>query len=260
VAYEASTKQLLLFGGLSGYPRNPNPALGDTWTWDGTKWTSWATVAVSPWARERPVAVYNSAANSTILYGGYIDDGSGWWNYFDTWQWASGTWTLVQPSTVAAPQSMRHDIELVGAAGLGKPPTTCSSGSQTCQGMTVLGQAMLGEDSAYVIFQMPPGSSHGPTCASYLSSVTITGNWTIVRQLCGAPATMPQLGGHMYIHVDTCASVRTFPRTGEIVDCLKNGTVVVIDDGPIAMGSSTIADYWWHLKGRGWINHQLIAP
>ena len=90
MAYDAATKQLLLFGGYNG-------VLGDvngTWRWTGAKWQP-LTPVHSPTARQGAVMVFDDATNQLILFGGYLDTGAG---FSDTWSWDGTDWTELSPA------------------------------------------------------------------------------------------------------------------------------------------------------------------
>jgi hypothetical protein len=51
-----------------------------------------------------------------------------------------------------------------------------------------------------------------------------------------------------------CVNVRDAPGPkGAVVGCVKSGTVVQIDGGPVYSPMASINGVWWHLAGRGWI-------
>jgi hypothetical protein len=85
--------EVLLFGGDTGTTK-----LGDTWLWDGTKWTQ-ATYATSPAARaQASIGVLNG---TVVLFGGVDANGK---TLGDTWTWTSlGGWLQSKPSTSAVP-------------------------------------------------------------------------------------------------------------------------------------------------------------
>ena len=86
LVYDAATRQLLLFGGITNYPYG-GPYLGDTWAWSGTRWTQVRGPGPSP--RENATLVYDAASRQVLLYGG--DDGSG--TLADTWTFSGGRWS-----------------------------------------------------------------------------------------------------------------------------------------------------------------------
>ena len=104
MAYDAATGQVVLFGGLG----TSNADLGDTWTWNGTSWTS---VASGPSARHGAAMAYDAALGEVILFGGDADGTE----QNDTWAWDGTSWTqLSPPGTPAARNSgaMAYDAAL----------------------------------------------------------------------------------------------------------------------------------------------------
>jgi Galactose oxidase, central domain len=105
MAYNAATKQLLLFGGYNG-------TLGDvngTWRWTGTKWQPLAPVH-SPTARQGAVMVFDDATNQLILFGGYVSNGGA---LSDTWSWDGTDWSELSPA--------KHPADLGDAAAAYDP-------------------------------------------------------------------------------------------------------------------------------------------
>jgi hypothetical protein len=92
----------LLFGGNDG---TSGSALGDTWLWDGLRWTT-STVSPAPPARWDASIVYDSKRSLALLFGGRAanDQVRG-----DSWTWANSKWTAV---TGAQPPA-RHGANLV---------------------------------------------------------------------------------------------------------------------------------------------------
>src|ERR1019366_1574692 len=68
LAYDASSSQMVLFGGYNG-----SSYLQDTWTWSGTTWTALAPAA-KPSAREESSFGYDTSTSQMILFGGYASN------------------------------------------------------------------------------------------------------------------------------------------------------------------------------------------
>jgi hypothetical protein len=64
---------------------------GETWTWDGDRWTQAEDVGPGP--RANHVMAYDSVRDVVVLFGGSHPDGS---LYRDTWTWDGERWTQVQ--------------------------------------------------------------------------------------------------------------------------------------------------------------------
>src|SRR5687768_16925533 len=63
--YDSARKKFLLFGGIGG---RGEPSKGDTWEWDGAKWTQLATAGPSP--RGAMAMAYHSKRKRVVLFGG----------------------------------------------------------------------------------------------------------------------------------------------------------------------------------------------
>jgi hypothetical protein len=99
MAYDPVTGTLVLHGGCAD-PASPyscpgrniggQPAMGDTWTFDGTDWTQ-QQPAASPAARDGAVAIDGFGTAPALLFGGQGDAGTGSYggNFLrDTWIWS----------------------------------------------------------------------------------------------------------------------------------------------------------------------------
>jgi hypothetical protein len=102
MAYDPSTGQLVLFGGLGTF------SLSDTWTWNGTTWTQ-LNPATSPPARADASMAYDPGTGQLVLFGGVDSNGT---YLTDTWTWNGTTWTQLNPATsppVRSGASMTYD-------------------------------------------------------------------------------------------------------------------------------------------------------
>jgi hypothetical protein len=95
MVYDAAHGEVVLFGGAAG----GFVPLGDTWTWDGAKWTE-RHPATSPAARWYSGMTYDAAHGEVVLFGGYGSDYLG-----DTWTWDGTTWTEQHPATSPSARS-----------------------------------------------------------------------------------------------------------------------------------------------------------
>ena len=97
MAFDPSTRELILFGGENGNS-NGNGALGDTWAWNGISWKQ-VSSPVSPTPRSDASMVYDHDLNAVLLFGGYGLETGGSTGYLsDTWAF-NGTWTQVPTGT-----------------------------------------------------------------------------------------------------------------------------------------------------------------
>lgn len=88
MVYMEREHQTLLFGGYS-YEDGHSVRFGDTWTWDGTRWTDLHVTGPSP--RSSASMAYDPIGDVVLLYGGHSADG----RPTDTWQWDGQQWQLL---------------------------------------------------------------------------------------------------------------------------------------------------------------------
>ncbi|MCC7132135.1 MAG: hypothetical protein IT352_05790 [Gemmatimonadales bacterium] len=92
MTFDRQAGVVVLFGGLrTGRPAEP---LGDTWRWDGTRWTQVDGPGPSP--RSGHVMVHDPVTARTLLYGGGAFDGRVSTGFRDTWSWSRGRWLQVE--------------------------------------------------------------------------------------------------------------------------------------------------------------------
>lgn len=96
LGYDATTSKLVLFGGAD---LTPAPSFrNDSWAWDGTDWTSVATVpANTPSARWASGIAADSTSGQLLLFGGQGGTGA----LADTWVWNGTGWTDISPATTS---------------------------------------------------------------------------------------------------------------------------------------------------------------
>ena len=253
MAYDLASGRVFMFGGHLGDFFGPNP-LGDAWTWNGSAWAP--APGGGPAPRGGAIAAYDPNLGAVILYGGGLRSQQlgGGASFYDTWSWKAGSWTQLQPTTAPAPAATGLAMVQAATDWPTVPPTACPSGSTTCSPMSVHGSPMLGAGGVgYVVFNMPAAWPQGPICVAYLSNGP---TWHADNFLCGP--NLPQAGAQAVVSVNGCANVRTFPAHGGIVACVASGTLVTVDDGPAL--DYDVPPFWWHVKGLGWISHQLLIP
>jgi galactose oxidase-like protein len=90
MAYDPIRREVVLFGGLDQHHRY----LGDTWVWDGSRWTL-RTSLRSPAPRQAAMMAYDAVGGRVLLFGG--EDEVGGQN--DTWGWNGKGWLLLLPGT-----------------------------------------------------------------------------------------------------------------------------------------------------------------
>lgn len=110
--FDPATKNFVLFGGrytTGNYHEFPQP-LGDTWTWDGTRWTQLPATETAPTARFDATATFDPTHAYVVLNGG---GGAS-----DTWTWNGTRWILVGPNHTPPAigiRTMAGDASLGGA-------------------------------------------------------------------------------------------------------------------------------------------------
>jgi hypothetical protein len=122
MAYDAAHGQLLLFGGICGSGPTPvGPALGDTWSWDGTNWKQ-LHPANSPSPRPQALMAYSPVLHGVVLFGGGGDLNN---LYSDTWGWDGSTWTAIG----TAPRDLQPGTAMVTSTSDVVMYGSCSSSS-----------------------------------------------------------------------------------------------------------------------------------
>lgn len=106
LVYDLARRHVLLFGGagVSG------PLLGDTWSWDGFRWTQLAN-GMAPAARFGASAAYDLARERIVLFGG----SAGGQPFVDTWEHDGALWTLRQPATTPPAHSALASFDVARA-------------------------------------------------------------------------------------------------------------------------------------------------
>lgn len=97
MAYDAATRQVVLFGGGGSGPRIGGvipPPLDDTWTWNGSTWTQ-QHPETSPEARTQAGMAYDANTHDVLLFGGSKENGPIELN--DTWAWNGTDWLQFHP-------------------------------------------------------------------------------------------------------------------------------------------------------------------
>ena len=84
MTYDATTKTVVLFGGISG----DGTPLNDTWAWDGCHWSQ-LKPAVSPPGRSFGALAFDASSGKVILFGGGAANADPTRN--DTWSWNGAT-------------------------------------------------------------------------------------------------------------------------------------------------------------------------
>lgn len=91
MAYDPTTQKLVLFGGTKS-----TDSFQDTWTFDGTSWAP-VTTNTPPTRRYMHAMATDFNRNVIVMYAGIVPFNGPYGR--DTWEYASGTWTLVDAAS-----------------------------------------------------------------------------------------------------------------------------------------------------------------
>lgn len=95
MAYDAASRQLVLFGGIT--ETGTHGFRNDTWIWSGETWTR-LSPASSPSLRYGASLVYDAAMGELLLFGGYDGSTESNVDLNDTWTWNGTDWTKLSPA------------------------------------------------------------------------------------------------------------------------------------------------------------------
>ena len=90
LAYDASRKQTVLYGGFSETSQSSSSTRSenqDTWTWDGTSWTQVVTES-EPGPRQHHTMTYHPGRQTVLLFGGMSSAGL----HNSLWEWDGASW------------------------------------------------------------------------------------------------------------------------------------------------------------------------
>lgn len=117
--------------------------LGDTWTWDGSTWSSVAAPTDPP-ARTAAAAAWDPVHDQTVLFGGSAStDGTGT-PLADTWTWNGAAWSPAAPAASPPPRAgaaLAGDPDaggavLVGGSAPGAPTSGAAADDWSWDGAT----------------------------------------------------------------------------------------------------------------------------
>ena len=152
-------------------------------------------------------------------------------------------------------------------AGQNPPGPSYSSGTcQPTQQKACLtgGQVTNGVHAAYAKFSLA-AMAGGAACFDYVfeDARGWHGYNTVCTQNSGYA---PDIGsGHVVTVPGACANVRDHAGlTGHIITCLPDSTSIELDSAPTFIDDDPNSTQpihgrlWWHIKGKGWVAHELI--
>ena len=194
MAYDATSRQLVLFGGQNQPGCDAAGFLNDTWVWNGSGWTH-ETPASSPSVRAFASMAYDPANGGLILFGGQSATGNCTAgtavNDSGTWLWQNNTWTRLLttgPSarygTTMTYDSATSDLVLFGGtsssygAGPGLSDTWLWNGTAWSQSAATGPSERFGAAMHYDPAIGEPVLFGGSGAAQGTNSTTPTGTWT----------------------------------------------------------------------------------
>lgn len=229
IAYDSTSKDVVLFGGAATSNGNIAGNVADTWVWNGTTWASGPT---GPSARDVASLATDPATGHLILFGGISCTGPPCDNArdSDTWQWNGSAWNQLSPATTPSGRSfaaMSYDpatasVVLFGGQS-GTTTATALGDTWTWNGSTWAGQtpasspaARGGSAAAYVPGEGVVLFGGVDASGSYLSDVW---NWS-------GGATVARSGTRITLAVrQTSSKIRV---EGAVTPSSATGTVKVI--------------------------------
>lgn len=91
LAYDSARGRTVMFGGMSVFAPDA-PSHGDTWEWDGTRWTQVMVSGPSP--RDHVAMDYDAARQAVVMHGGGLGDSAPG----ETWTFDGRAWTPLAPT------------------------------------------------------------------------------------------------------------------------------------------------------------------
>jgi hypothetical protein len=88
LAFHEPTGEVVLYGGNVPHGGQGFNVVGDTWTWDGAKWTK-REPAHTPGPRFMHAMAYHAPSKGVMLYGGVFNER----NADDAWIWDGKDWS-----------------------------------------------------------------------------------------------------------------------------------------------------------------------
>ena len=115
MAFDATRKKLILFGGRTRIAERQFRVLTDTWEWDGTRWTLVDTLGAGV-RRLHQVLGYDPSRGTVLLHGGLNTEDQGK-PLSDTWRWTGNRWEEV-PLQNAPANAENHNALLTTRTGV----------------------------------------------------------------------------------------------------------------------------------------------
>jgi hypothetical protein len=290
MAYDPATGTVILYGGVI-FGSTGNQALGDTWSWNGSRWAE-LNPASRPSALTAALMAYDPATRAVVLTGGVTTHLlSGVDPSHATWRWDGATWTAqpggeLPPSTgqpaMATDTSSGQLILVTGEPGCARVATwrwdgatwtaiSPGTGVSPLGGVGGLAYDPVGRD--LVLITDPTGCPAGDT-AGQLASTAGTGqawSWdgSSWRLMGPAPAETGELvsspSGPLLVAPDATylwrgGWARVGPGLGVVDAALAydagSGQVVLFSGDAASWGGTSLLDDTWTWQpaasGGGW--------
>ena len=136
MAYDPSTEEVLVFGGVTGYP-NETP-LRDTWEFNGIGWSELFPSSSPPASGMNQAMAYDPPAGAVVLFAsGWATGAQGAPSAYlnETWTFSDGQWTQVLNRTGPSPrgyESFDYDASAGSMVLFGGSQCGFSGGSSGC--------------------------------------------------------------------------------------------------------------------------------
>lgn len=113
MAYDAGRGVVVLYGGTTGTDR-----FGDTWEWDGNRWTRVdagdPNGITAPRPRQGCAMAYDPQRGVIVLFGGNHQEHD---CLGDTWEWNGSNWTQIEPNAPVPSPRYHHTMAYDQATG-----------------------------------------------------------------------------------------------------------------------------------------------
>ena len=115
IAYNSLRSEIVLFGGFDSGLSGPQGPYGDTWIWDGRRWSDMTPRIGSPSARSGHAMVYDKKRDVVVLFGGRPAASTS--ALSETWIWNDTTWTNLTSHGPQPPPRYNHAMSYDSTRG-----------------------------------------------------------------------------------------------------------------------------------------------
>jgi hypothetical protein len=194
MVFDPLRSAVVLFGGV-----DPNGALADTWTWDGSAWTP-HPAATGPAARVYPAMAFDPTRGTVVMVGG-----TGAAGYLaDTWEWNGTNWSPIgslAPPTGAGAVSMSFDaarqVLVYYAAPAGQPGQLWELGAAGWQLANAAGPSygpIVYDPGAGNLVAMGPGAPYDYVQGAWVARAMTASSFVASDASRGGILAMPSVG------------------------------------------------------------------